>query len=159
MVAKNGIMIFALPPNTTNLTQPLDKGVFGPFKNHWSRVCHDFTITHHGQKVKEYNFCQLFSKAWLESMTIGTIVGGFRTTGIHPLNRDAIQLPGETKVTDKFLEPNLGFTPHKRYGLLRGVFSSSDISNIMESNTHPNSLVLAGIKQTTSGSEEQARKA
>ena len=70
-------------------------------------------------------------------------MGGFRTTGIHQLNRDA-------KVTDKFLEPNLGFTPHKRYGLLCGVFSSSDISNIMESNTHPNSLVVAGIKQTTS---------
>lgn len=99
--------------------------------------------------MNEYNFCQLFSKAWLESMTIGTIVGGFRTTGIHPLNRDAIQLPGEKKLTDKFLEPNLGFTPHKRYGLLCGVFSSSDISNIMESNSHPNSLVLAGIKQTT----------
>ena len=150
MAAENGIIIFALPSNTTHLTQPLDKGVFGPFKTHWSRVCHDFTITHPGQKVNEYNFCQLFSKAWLESMTIGTIVGGFRTTGIHPLNRDAIKLPGEKKVTDKFLEPNLGFTPHKRYGLLRGVFSSSGISNIMESNTHPNSLLLAGINQTTS---------
>ena len=80
-------------------------------------------------------------------MTIGTIVGGFLTTGVHPLNRDAIQLPGETKVTDKFLEPNLGFTPHKWYGLLRGEFSSSDITNIMESNTHPNSLVLAANYQ------------
>ena len=77
-------------------------------------------------------------------------MGGFQTTGIHPLNRDAIQQPGETKVTDKFLEPNLGFTPYKRYGLQNCVFSSSDISNIKESNTHPNSLVLAGIKQTTS---------
>lgn len=149
LAAENGIIIFALPPNTTHLTQPLDKGVFGPFKTHWSRICHDFTITHPGQKVSEYNFCQLFSKAWLESMSIGTIVGGFQTTGIHPLNRDAIQLPGETKVVDKFLEPNLGFTPHKRYGLQNRVFSSSDISNIKESSTHPNSLVLAGIRQTT----------
>ena len=82
--AENGIIIFALPPNTTHLTQPLDEGVFGPFKTHWSRVCHDFTITHPGQKVNEYNFCQLFSKAWLESMTIGTIVGGYRNTSIEP---------------------------------------------------------------------------
>ena len=78
--------------------------------------------------MNEYNFCELFSKAWLESMTIGTIVGGFRTTGIHPLNREAIRLPGETKVTDKFLEPNLGFTQHKRYGLQRDVFSLSDVT-------------------------------
>ena len=29
---ENVIMIFTLPPNTTHLLQPLDKGVFGPFK-------------------------------------------------------------------------------------------------------------------------------
>ena len=27
---ENGVIIFVLPPNTTHLTQPLDKGVFGP---------------------------------------------------------------------------------------------------------------------------------
>ena len=140
LAAENGIIIFPLPPNTTHLTQPLDKGVFGPFKTYWRRVCHDFTVTHPGQVVNEYNFCQLFSKAWLESMTIGTIVGGFRTTGIYPLNRDAIQLPGETKVTDKYYNaPNLTFTPCKRIPL-------SEISKI---NPHPNSLDQAGIQQVT----------
>ena len=34
-----GIIIFTLPPNTTHLTQPLDKGVFGPFKQHWRGEC------------------------------------------------------------------------------------------------------------------------
>ena len=52
--AKN--LIFPLPPNTTHLTQPLDKGVFGSFKTYWRRVCHDFTVTHPGQVVNEYNF-------------------------------------------------------------------------------------------------------
>ena len=146
LAAENGIIIFPLPPNTTHLTQPLDKGVFGPFKMYWRRVCHDFTITHPGQVVNEYNFCQLFSKAWLESMTIGTIVGGFRTTGIYPLNRDAIQLPGESKATDKYYAPNLTFTPYKRLPLQSSVFPLSEISNI---NPHPNSLDLAVIQQAT----------
>ena len=35
LAAENGIIIFTLPPNTTHLTQPLDKGIFGPFKMHW----------------------------------------------------------------------------------------------------------------------------
>lgn len=31
--AENGIILFTLPPNTTHLTQLLDKGVFGPLNN------------------------------------------------------------------------------------------------------------------------------
>lgn len=67
-------------------------------------------------------------------MTIGTIVGGFRTTGIYPLNRDAIQLPGETKATDS--APKLTYTPFKHLPL-------------SEINPHPNSLEQAGIQQLT----------
>ena len=44
LAAEQGVIIFTLPPNTTHLAQPLDKGVFGPFKQHWRRVCHDFQI-------------------------------------------------------------------------------------------------------------------
>ena len=65
LAADNGIIIFTLPPNTTHLTQPLNKGVFGPFKQHWRRVCHDFKISHPGQVINDYNFCRLFSKAWI----------------------------------------------------------------------------------------------
>ena len=63
LAAENGIILFTLPPNTTHLTQPLDKGVFGPFKQHWRRVCHDFKISHPRQVISDYNFCRLFSKA------------------------------------------------------------------------------------------------
>lgn len=92
---EHGIILFTLPPNTTHLLQPLDKGVFGPFKAHWKRVCQDFKTSHPGQVVNDYNFFRLFSKAWLESMTISTIASGFETTGIYPFNRNAIKLPGE----------------------------------------------------------------
>ena len=91
--AENGVV---LPPNTTHLTQPLDKGVFGPFYIHWKRVCHYFVISQPGKVVNEYNFCSLLSKAWLESMTTVNIVDGFQITGIYPVNREAIQLPGES---------------------------------------------------------------
>ena len=95
LARENGIIISTLPPNSTHLLQPLDKVFFGPFKQHWKRVCQDFKTSHPGQVVNDYNFCRPFSKAWLESMTTRNIAGGYRTTGIYPLNRDAIQLPGE----------------------------------------------------------------
>ena len=125
---ENGIIIFTLPPNTTHLLQPLDKGVFGPFKAHWKRVCHDFKTSHPGKVINDYNFCRIFSKAWLESMTISNIAAGFRTTGIHPLNRDAIQLPGEFNFADKTITPNVGYTPFKSNSLDKlHTYTSSDI--------------------------------
>ena len=34
LAAKEKVIIFALPPNTTHFSQPLDKGCFGPLKSH-----------------------------------------------------------------------------------------------------------------------------
>ena len=104
LAAENGIIIFTLPPNTTHLTQPLDKGVFGPFKTHWKRVCHDFQVSHPGRVVNHYNFCSLFSKAWIKSMTCVNIMAGFGTTGV---NRDAIlsALPGESRLSEGIIVP------------------------------------------------------
>ena len=94
LAAEQGVIIFTLPLNTTHLTQPLDKGVFGPFKQHWRRVCHDFQISHPGQVVNHYSFCCHFSKAWVESMTAVNITAGFQTTGIYPINREAVMPEG-----------------------------------------------------------------
>ena len=127
LAAENGVIIFTLPPNTTHLTQPLDKGVFGPFKIHWKRVCHDYQVSHPGRVVNDYNFCTLFSKAWIESMTCVNIVSGFSTTGVYPVNRDAIQLPGSSRTTEGIAAPCQLFTPFKR-DPDDGLFSSSDIS-------------------------------
>ena len=40
--AKEKVIIFTLSPNTTHLTQPLDKGVFGPLNKHWQAECQKF---------------------------------------------------------------------------------------------------------------------
>lgn len=91
--AKEKVILFVLPPNTTHLTQPLDKGVFGPLKSSWREVCHEYLTNHPGCVVTRYEFSQLFSKAWMGTMTIKNIQSGFSTTGIFPLCRDALALP------------------------------------------------------------------
>ena len=96
MAAEEKVILFAFPPNTTHLSQPLDKGVFGPLKMHWRKACHRYMSEHPGHVVHSYVFSRLFHIAWVESMTTKNIVAGFRTTGIYPTNRHAIVLPGES---------------------------------------------------------------
>ena len=43
--AEEQVVIFCLPPHTTHLTQPLDKGCFGPLKAHWREECWSYTWT------------------------------------------------------------------------------------------------------------------
>lgn len=89
------VIIFSLPPNTTHLTQPLDKGIFGPLKVCWRQVCHQFLVKNPGTQVTKHNFSALFSEAWVQAMSPRNILSGFRTTGVYPPDRSAITLPSE----------------------------------------------------------------
>jgi len=42
LVAEEKIIIFCLHPHTTHVAQPLDVSFFGPLKQHWAKVCHDY---------------------------------------------------------------------------------------------------------------------
>ena len=145
--AENGVIIFALPPNTTHLTQPLDKGVFGPFKCHWKQVCHNYMISHPGQVVNEYNFVSLLSKAWLESMTAVNIIAGFQTTGIYPLDPDVIVLPGESR-TEGIIAPKPIYTPFKRFPAEDGVYASEDLKDGVKFASKTNSLATVTDMRT-----------
>ena len=39
---RNNIILFVLPPHTSHLTQPLDVGIFGPFKSMYNKKCQDY---------------------------------------------------------------------------------------------------------------------
>ena len=41
--AKEQVIVFTLPPHTTHLSQPLDRGCFAPLKVAWRQVCHQYT--------------------------------------------------------------------------------------------------------------------
>ena len=71
MGAQNQVIIFTLPPHTTHVMQPLDRGYFSPLKLSW----------------RQYDFCRLFSQAWSKAFSIENIVSSFRVTGVHPLDR------------------------------------------------------------------------
>ena len=41
IASQHQVVLLALPPNTTHLAQPLDKGIFGPLKVEWRKLCHE----------------------------------------------------------------------------------------------------------------------
>ena len=81
------IILFCLPPHTTQDSQPLDCTVFGPLKRHWSDVCHQYQQRNPGTVISKLNFSRLFSQAWLMALSPANIIAGFRThqalTGGH----------------------------------------------------------------------------
>uniref|UniRef100_A0A1X7SLP9 DDE-1 domain-containing protein n=1 Tax=Amphimedon queenslandica TaxID=400682 RepID=A0A1X7SLP9_AMPQE len=99
IAAEEQILIFVLPPNTTHLTQPLDKGCFGPLKTAWKAVCHEFCTKNPGRVVTRYDFSVLFADAWRRSMTQRNIASGFEVTGICPFNRNAIKTGNDKQET------------------------------------------------------------
>ena len=93
--AKEKVIMFALPPHTTHVTQPLDRSCFSPLKVAWREVCQAFMAENPGKRVTRFNFLHLFSLAWMKSMTMKNIVSGFRVTGVYPVNRKVVEKPKE----------------------------------------------------------------
>ena len=129
LASDNEIILFTLPPNTTHLTQPLHKGVFGPLKQMWRQVCHDYLVSHPGKVITRYTFSSLFSRAWMSSMTAANSIAGFQTTGIYPLDPTVVtsKLRGEGVASlydRKDLQRYALYTPAKR--VINSSYSSSD---------------------------------
>lgn len=99
------VVIFCLPPHTTQDSQPLDTSVFGPLKRHWTDVCHKRLQSNPGMVISKYNFSEVFSEAWMKALTPGNIVSGFKKCGIYPFNRDAIPVSEEAMSTDESESP------------------------------------------------------
>ena len=100
------VILFCLPPNTTHLTQPLDKGCFSPLKMSWRKKCQSFLNRHSGRVVTKYEFSRLFGEVWLESMSMSNVIAGFRCTGIFPLDRAALlpnlSAPHATTLSERY---------------------------------------------------------
>ena len=87
MAAQNQVIIFTLPPHTTHVMQPLDRRCFAPLKVSWRQICHQLIAKNPGKTVSQYDFCRLFSQAWLKTFSIENIVSSFRVNRVYPLDR------------------------------------------------------------------------
>ena len=79
--AEEQVIVFCLPPHSTHKAQPLDKGVFGPFKRAWREECHTYMLENPGKLVTRYQFSYLFGQAMIPL----NIIAGFPVTGVYPV--------------------------------------------------------------------------
>ena len=86
---EENIVILALPAHNSHWLQPLDKGVFGPLKTFFNKVCSEYT-SETQRTVTKCVWPKLIKEAWNMALTPSNIRSGFRTTGIYPLNASAI---------------------------------------------------------------------
>ena len=90
--------MFALPPHTTHVAQPLDVTSFHALKTYWDRECNKYMAENPRKVVMVYQFSQFFAAAYKLVMTRENIVSGFKRSGVYPLDRYAIAIPGEDPV-------------------------------------------------------------
>ena len=77
------LILFVLPPHTSHLLQPLDVGIYGPFKYYYHAECSMYMKKNMREVVTRYNMCEIGCKAYLKAMTPMNIQTAFRKTGIH----------------------------------------------------------------------------
>lgn len=83
----NGIIYLSFPPHTTHRLQPLDIGVFGPFKAKLKIAFNDWHVNNPGKTLNIYNIPRLAKIAYFESFTGKNITHAFEKAGIWPFNR------------------------------------------------------------------------
>lgn len=72
--------------------QPCDVTIFRPLKVEWKEVC-KVHKQRSSTSITRHNFCPLFKEAFDKASKPSTIINGFETCGLYPLNADAIDYP------------------------------------------------------------------
>ena len=82
----HGIVLLTFPPHCSHRLQPLDVGVYGPFKSAIKIAFNDWMRSNPGKAITIYNVAELANKAFNKSFTSENITNSFKKSGIWPVN-------------------------------------------------------------------------
>ena len=85
-----GLDLLTLPGHTSHRLQSLDVGVFVPFKRYFKRYRDAWSISNKGKGASKQTLAMWMAKALERALTTRNITAGFCTTGIYPLNSEAV---------------------------------------------------------------------
>jgi len=86
---ENNIFLLWMPPHTSHLLQPLDVGCFSPLKTAFGKV-NQHLIRNRIFHIRKEDFLVSFYKAYSQVFTQTNIQAGFRGSGLHPFNPQAV---------------------------------------------------------------------
>ena len=84
---ENGVTILTLPPHSSNKMQPLDVGVYKPFKTYYSQAMDSWMMRNPGKPISIYEIAHCVGIAHQKAMTPANITAAFRKTGIFPFDK------------------------------------------------------------------------
>lgn len=128
MCREMGIILIALYPNVTRIMQPADVSAFKPLKNGWPKAVARFRKEDPLRSITLKNFAIILQDCLRYSLTVATIINGFRASALYPWDCNAIdfskcmatpavkELRNDTFVEDKSINENFLPTtddPHK----------------------------------------------
>lgn len=87
---EGGVIAFALLAHISGTLQPLDVGVFGPWKAHIDKVLYSMCSPGAKNIFDLFDFCKITKAAYCSGFTRSNIQSGFRMTGLWPLDPTAI---------------------------------------------------------------------
>lgn len=90
LAKENGVIILTFHPHTSHRMQPLDRGVFGPFKTFYNQAMNNWMITpgNAGKPVTIYELANLAGSAFRQAFTQNNIIKGFKVSGFVPFNEN-----------------------------------------------------------------------
>jgi len=84
------VHLFVLPAHTSHFLQPLDVGVFQPFKALYDKAIKQYPIAHHGALPTKDNIAALTHEPFKNAFSTANIRKGFSSTGIYPLSLEVM---------------------------------------------------------------------
>ena len=100
LATENKIVLFRLPPHSTHLTQPLDVGVFQPFK-HYHTDAIDKAVRLGDEKFGKLEFLAAFQSFRNQTFKPTTIRHAFESTGLVPFDPDVVLDKNSQKTSPK----------------------------------------------------------
>lgn len=88
LAKKSGIILLTFHPHTSHKMQPLDRGVFGPFKTYYNEAMNNWMISpgNAGKPVTIYEVAALAGLAFPRAFNPSNIMKGFKVSGFAPFN-------------------------------------------------------------------------
>lgn len=84
----NGVVLLSFPPHCSHRLQPLDVGVYGPFKKYLSSAQDAWMRNNAGKNITIYDIPSIVNSAYPIAMCPKNIINAFKKSGIFPYNRD-----------------------------------------------------------------------
>ena len=141
MAKENGLRLLTFPPHRSHKLQPLDVGVYGPFKRYYSCLCDSWMSSNPGKPLSIYDVAELSGQAFQRSFTIENITSAFKFSEIHPCNPDIF-------TDDVFLPALVTNIPLQRDEHPSGVPSTSLLPESATSTASPQQLTEEALLAT-----------